>query len=98
MLSRALAGFCLVLLCCLAVAGCASKPDQMTKAQFEAWLKKELRFSEVSLTEQRPGHFTGRGKSGGRTYRLVVTRQDREVTWEATAPGSDEILSGSASW
>jgi hypothetical protein len=98
MLSRTLAGYCVVVLCCLAVAGCAKKPDQMSKAEFEGWLKQEMQFSEISLTEQRPGYFTGKGKTGGRTYQLVVTRQNREVTWEATAPGGDEVLSGSASW
>jgi hypothetical protein len=98
MLSRLLAGSCLVVMFCVIAAGCARSPEQMTKPEFEAWLKQELRFSELSLTEKRPGYFTGRGKSGGTTFQVVVTRKDREVTWEATAQGSGEVLSGSASW
>src|SRR5262249_5612472 len=100
MLSRALLAFCLMVVVCLAAAGCtkSKSPDQMTKPEFEAWLKAEMRFSELSLTEQRPGYFTCRRKSDGRTYQLVVTRKGREVTWEATAHGGDEVLSGSASW
>jgi hypothetical protein len=95
---RALLGLCLVVVFCVAAAGCGKSPDQMTTPEFQAWLKAELRFSELSLTEQRPGYFTGTGKSDGTTFALTVTRKDREVTWEAIPHDGDVVQSGSLSW
>jgi hypothetical protein len=98
MWQRALFGFCLVVVFCVTATGCGKSPDQMTTPEFQAWLKDELRFSDLSLTERRPGYFTGTGKSDGTTFQLTVTRKGREVTWEAIPHGGDVVQSGSLSW
>ena len=95
---RVFFGLCLGVVLCVATAGCGKSPDKMTTPEFQTWLKEELRFSEISLTEQRPGYFTGTGTSDGTTFLLTVTRKDREVTWEAVPNGGDVVQSGSLSW
>jgi hypothetical protein len=87
----------------LGLAGCRKSnktPGQLSKAEFEDWLAKTLGMTELSLTAQGQGQFTGTGKKNGRTYQIKATQEARQVSWEIKyeGQGRSETSSGSRSW
>lgn len=79
----------------LATMGCGSSkktPDQMNQAEFEAWLAGQLGVTDLFLTEDSEGKFTGSAKKGGQPYTISVTRDTNGITWQARGP--NEILRG----
>lgn len=92
-----------VLVLLLGVAGCSKPekhPDEMNRAEFEAWLTKEHGLTDLAIKEQGPGHFTGTGKKDGKTWQIRVSRTDRQASWEIkhTSPNEIETKGKSRSW
>jgi hypothetical protein len=90
-------------LLCLGLAGCgkaAKTPDRMNMAEFQAWLSKETGMTDLSLTEQGGGKFTGTGKKNGKTWQITVTREARRANWEATFSDATTVekITGYAAW
>jgi hypothetical protein len=87
----------------LGLAGCGKAektPDRMTTAEFQSWLAGQTGMTDLSLTDQGGGKFTGTGKKDGKTWQVKVTREDRRVNWEAQfeGPASIEKMAGHAGW
>lgn len=82
-----LIGLLVVLLVMLGFVGCSKNPGTLTKSEVEAELKKELKLTEVSLTESDEGGYTGTGQNaGGTKYTLKVTQdeKDKKLSYTAT--------------
>jgi hypothetical protein len=79
----------------LALAGCGrtkKTPDQMSAAEFNAWLEKQLGLTDLQLSEEEPGQFVGTGTKAGKKYDVSVTRSEKSIVWQAR--GESEILRG----
>jgi hypothetical protein len=90
-----------------ALAGCASPkkkpPGKMTKAELEADMAARLNLTDVALTDEGGGRFTGTGKDReGRVFQLEVTQEERRLSWKNTYKSADGTIStsggGTASW
>lgn len=75
-------------------------PDEMSKAEFEAWLSKTHGLTDLAITEQGLGQFTGTGRKDGKTWQIKVTREARKASWEIKSqdPGGVETKGANRSW
>jgi hypothetical protein len=72
----------------VAVAGCSDKnPGAMNQEEVEAFMKKRLKLTEISLVEKPDGGYAGTGKrSNGSKYSLEVRldKDDKRIEWTTT--------------
>jgi hypothetical protein len=70
----------------LGSAGCSKNPGTLNKQELEDAVKRELKLTEISLTENPEGGYKGTGTDArGTTYTLEVTQNAQEKKFEYVA-------------
>src|SRR5262249_27988380 len=70
----------------LGSAGCSKNPGTLNKQELEDAVKRELKLTEISLTENPAGGYKGTGTDAkGTAYTLEVTQNAQEKKFEYVA-------------
>lgn len=77
----------------LTICGCnQSHPGNYAQPEVEAQVKKSLELTEIQITADPAGGYTGTGKSAsGETYKLKITQDvaAKRLSWEAKGDRGD---------
>lgn len=77
----------------LAISGCGKNhPGIYTQPEVEAQVKKSLELTEIQISPDPSGGYTGTGKAAsGETYKLKITQNvaKKELGWKAEGDRGD---------
>ncbi len=77
----------------LAICGCnKSHPGNFAQPEVEAQVKKSLELTEIQITSDPAGGYSGTGKSAsGETYKLKITQDvaAKRLSWKAEGDRGD---------
>ena len=77
----------------LAIIGCTqSHPGNYAQPEVESQVKKSLELTEIQITADPAGSYSGTGKSAsGETYKLKITQDAaaKRLTWKAEGDRGD---------
>lgn len=92
MFSRFFLPFCMFALV-LTISGCGKNhPGNYTQPEVEAQVKKSLELTEIQITADPSGGYTGTGKAAsGESYKLKIAQNvaKKELSWKAEGDRGD---------